>query len=331
MFFPYIHINLSFIPNLSLFFYPCIHFNIEVNWVWNYNINTLYQKWRKKLNRYIKKHLFFFFCLFIGYKGFVYYATNFSLASISYEWPEKKKWYPTTLKQTDSIILENILNQPYYYYSQGNQSYAFISKDGLYILKLFKFSHLIPPLWFSWIPDIPPFIKLKSIKHDSQITRLQRLYRGHWIAETYDKENCGVLAFNMIDLESTPYHFQITVFDRLGISHLISPTKTPFILQKKAIVARSYFNKYFKNNDLETIKSLVDKIFVLYLNEYKEGVYDRDHNVIDNIGFIEDRAMRIDVGKLQYDPKFSQIEYYLPDIKEKVVKRIKIWTKSHFL
>lgn len=134
----------------------------------------------------------------------------------------------------------------------------------------------------------------------------------------------------MIDLDSTPYHFQITVFDRLGISHSINPAITPFILQKKATVARSHFCKYFNKGDLESVKRLVDKIFVLYLNEYQEGVYDRDHNVIDNVGFTEDRAMRIDAGKLQYDPKFSQVEYYLPDIQEKVVKRIKIWTQSHY-
>lgn len=76
---------------------------------------------------------------FILERSLHFFSDGFSVGRI---------FYPSQLlKRTDSNStnqIANALNQPFYYLSCGAQCYAFASKDGEYVLKVFKFHHLRP-------------------------------------------------------------------------------------------------------------------------------------------------------------------------------------------
>jgi len=264
----------------------------------------------------------------ILFQGYVAFTGDFRTSTITYDWPQRHQW---SLPETSSDAHENIqgiLNQNFSYLGQGNQTYAFISDDGKHVLKFFKFGHLKPKEWLKWIPDIGPIKQMKKNTRDSQENKLQRIFQGHWIALTHNKENCGLITAQLDP--SSKYDQSVEVRDRIGVIRTINLNTTVFALQEKALVARELFNKYLMQNDLKQTELLIDKIFELYRNEYSRCVYDRDHNVIDNVGFSKGKAIHIDVGKLRYDVKIQNKDNYLPDVKDKVVKRISTWVNRYY-
>ncbi|MEC7840142.1 MAG: hypothetical protein VX777_08905 [Chlamydiota bacterium] len=265
--------------------------------------------------------------VFLLYQGYLSFTGDFRRANVTYDWPQRKQW-PLPKVNLEDPTIKKALKQSFSYLGQGNQTYAFISEDRNYVLKFFKFGNLKPTLWHTWLPDIGPIQKVKHKKRMSQEGRLTRIYEGHWIALTHNKENCGLIA---VQLDPLGYFDQtVKVRDRIGQIHTINLDTTVFALQEKATVARDLFDKYLIKNDIQQIKTLIDQIFNLYLNEYSKGVYDRDHNVIDNVGFTETKAIHIDVGKLKYDVEIKNKEKYIPDLKDKVVKRISSWVTRHY-
>lgn len=270
-----------------------------------------------------------YLCLFAALFGlYQFYTGDFRLANVSYRWENAHKW--TTSPPSDASIQEikAILNQKFSYLGRGNQTYAFLSADGKYVLKFFRFGHLKPVQWLEWLPNVSFVKKYRNQKRSSQEKRLSNNYQGHWIASTYDCENCGL---KFVHLNPTHYlNIQATVIDRIGFSHVIDLDTVTFVLQEKALIARDVFHRLLEKGSLAEAYQKIDQIFELYLSEYQKGVYDRDHNVIDNIGFSANRAIRIDVGKLRYDEEMKNKERYLLDLEEKVVRRINSWVKTHF-
>lgn len=68
----------------------------------------------------------------------------------------------------------------------------------------------------------------------------------------------------------------------------------------------------------------------LYLSEYQRGLYDSDHNIMSNTGFIGDRACRIDVGRLSENEEMRNPENYLRDINKVFNKRILKWVQKKY-
>lgn len=63
--------------------------------------------------------------------------------------------------------------------------------------------------------------------------------------------------------------------------------------------------------DLEAAKKRIDQVFDLLLSCAKKGVMDLDRALVkkNNIGFLEDRAIYIDAGKLVRFEGFSKTDF----------------------
>src|SRR6267154_2622896 len=72
--------------------------------------------------------------------GFALYKI---LSSLSY----CSDWEVTPLTPQNNEEIATILNQPFYYFAKGAQSYVFVSKDGQVVIKFFRIYHLQPPFW----------------------------------------------------------------------------------------------------------------------------------------------------------------------------------------
>jgi len=256
------------------------------------------------------------------------YTGGFSLENIKYDWPGSHAWELPSPEAGELQVIKKIVDQPYHFFGYGNQTYVFASEDGQYVIKLFRFGHLKPPLWFKFTPDIPPFSTLRRNKHESQQKRLYKLFKGHWLAYQYDRERSGLVYVHLNPTDCL--HSTLPLIDRLGMKTELNLDSAIFVIQKKATVARTLLEQSLSQGNVKETKSTIDGIFDLYMSEYKQGIYDRDHNVVDNVGFCSGQSIRIDVGKLLKDDAMMLPENSVLDLQEKVCKRLNAWIKRHY-
>lgn len=175
--------------------------------------------------------------------------------------------------------ISEMLSQKFFYLASGGSCYAFESADGKYVLKLFKQHHL---------------------KGKKRV----RVFESCRLAFEEFKEETGLL-FAHLD-KSEELKIPLTLVDKLGISHELQADEVEFLLQKKAEMAYSHIDRLMGLNDLEGAKRAIDQILLLSLQIAEKGIKDLDPNVETNLGFVEGRAIKIDVGPLVRDVQDSR-------------------------
>lgn len=217
--------------------------------------------------------------------------------------------------------LEPILDQPFTFLGSGNQSFAFESKDKQSVLKLFKFHTL---QGFDLYDLIPHYFQDFHAQHaKDRKKKVDRLLNGLILAENYNRENAGIL---YIHFPPSPlFGKEVSIRDRAGRIHLINLDNYVFVLQKKAEPLGEALKAHFDKGD---VQGAVSKLFALYRmisDDLKAGLYDQDHNVISNTGFVEEVPIRIDFGKLS----LATIEP-APEIHKINRERIIPWVKRYY-
>lgn len=238
----------------------------------------------------------------------------FSPTFIAYEpnlWP---KCVTPALECHQKMLLSEIFAQPFKYLGSGNQTFAFESADGQYVLKFFKFQHLRENAF-----------SLKSA--ESRARRLQQVFSGHSIAYTLDREPCKIIYAH---LNPEPLHLFARVSDMAGLQHEILLDDVAFVVQWKGADTRSVIGALLKRGEIETAKQHIHNLLTLYVEDYKRGIFDRDHNVMYNTGFVNGAPFRIDAGKLRLDEKMKDPEIFRADLEKIAWQRIDKWMKRHY-
>ena len=205
---------------------------------------------------------------------------------------------------------EEVFSQPYTYLKSGSQCWAFVSQDGKYVFKFFRMKHLIPKTWLNYIPLPYVLDRYRHEKIDKHQERLERVFGAYSQAFKQLKEET---ALEWIHLNSTKtVNKTLTVIDRLGREHAIPLDRVPFIIQKKAELLSSKCSP-------EACTAIID----LVRARCQKGFVDLDGGVRNNYGFIGERAVQIDIGRLVYDPSIREHfrqEAELQRVREKIVK-----------
>jgi hypothetical protein len=258
-----------------------------------------------------------------------YYALtdDFRLSNITFPLPYKESWSVTPLDSEHEKQLEKIFSQPFYYLGKGAQSYVFSSEDRQYVLKFFKFKHLRPSVFIDTLPSIG---LLKTYK-DKQNARKQRklfgVFESYKLAYDMDKNESGLI-FIQLNTEGNPKRL-ITLYDKINLKREVDLQHYPFIVQKKGETLRVILSRLFKDGDITTVKERLGQILDLYAGEYNKGLYDHDHGIMQNTGFIGDIPIHLDVGKLLRD-KNKQNKHDARKDATLVVNNINIWVKKHY-
>lgn len=247
---------------------------------------------------------------------------DFRIANISYPLPHRQEWEVTPLVLSEQQHIAEILQQSYFYIGKGAQSYAFVSQDGLYVLKFFKFKHLRPADWLSWLP---PLESVKKYQHKQQIRKQRKLegvFAGYRTAYELHRTDSGLL---FIHLNTTENSYPIvTLFDKMGRRHKIALDEFPFILQYKVVTVRQVFEDLLKQGNVAEVKEAIDRIFALYCSEYDKGIVDHDHGVMRNIGFAGKKPIHLDVGKMHQEDDILKKSNQVKDLAI-VAQRMKNW------
>ncbi len=257
-------------------------------------------------------------------------------------------------------LLDEIIARPLTYLDRGKQSFVFLSADKRFVVKFFDTSAkkesrllsklaLVDKIWdfcadllqnfeSMCIHLVEKFCSKDTKKHNfsdqmefrkkSSIGKIKKIVAGYLIAKRSPLQN-GALV--LVEPSPNPRLFGkfATLKDRFGFSHTIDLSKVPFIIQYKAIPTRVMVTEALQKGDVEQAKQILHKIFAMYQEEHAHGIYDRDHNFMYNTGFIGDKPVRIDLGRvrekeLMKDPEISRQEMQI------LFKRLEGWLERHF-
>lgn len=258
--------------------------------------------------------------------GRLYYriTDDFRMGNITYDFKDDLDWKTKPLNTEEQTFLSHILDQPYTYLGKGAQCYAFASEDQNYVLKLFKFKHLRPAYWVTILPDTSLFADFKKHESEKKAAKLNSVLSGYHLAYDNNKEGSGLiyLHFSPTDYFNKP----VTVIDKIGLKHELDADQMVFLIQKKGDTFRTRLSDLIDRGDIEGAKGSIGKIIDMYVYEYKQGMWDRDHGVMHNTGFVKEEPFHLDIGKFSKDDNMRKPEVFKEDLKH-IAWKIDTWVK----
>ena len=251
---------------------------------------------------------------------------DFRLNNITHHMPHHQEWEIEPLSAENAEKIDAILNQKFHYIGKGAQSYAFVSDDGNYVLKFFKFKHLRPHWFVNSFPNIPPFSNYRDRQTIRKHRKLNGVFAGYHLGYSENQLESGLLYVHLNVGEGL--HRSVTVYDKIGWERTINLDKVPFILQEKAIPLSQMLDNLISKGDIAAAKQHIRQIFDLYLREYKKGLVDTDPGIMNNSGFVNDKPIHLDVGKMIKKESVKKPSKHQPDL-EYLAWEVKHWLRKH--
>ncbi len=276
----------------------------------------------------------FFFWLLISLIFFTiiartYYRVtdDFRLGNITYEIPHHKEWEIPPLPPEEEKNLQEILSQNFYYLGKGSQCYAFASQDDQYVIKFFKFKHLKPHWFVELLPPLPAFSKYRAQQSTRKQKKLDHLFEGYRLAyEAYRPES----ALIYIHLnKSHNLHRTLIAYDKIGLKREIDLDQVVFLVQKKGKITRQVLFEDLDAGQVSQAKEHIRQILDFYAAEYNQGLFDKDHGVLHNTGFVNNAPIHLDVGKLTRKESLKNPEEAFKDI-QLIAKKFDEWIQLHY-
>lgn len=245
---------------------------------------------------------------------------DFRIGNMIFDMPHHPEWEIATTPKQQALI-NKILQKRFSYLSKGAQSYVFESDDHKYVLKFFKFKHLKPSPLVNYLPPISPFAYFQQKEIDRKQRKLYEVFSGHKLAYDFLRKESGLI---YIQLNPTHLHRPITVIDKLGFEREVDLGKVVFVIQEKGDTLRAVLSNLLAQGNSAGAKMRIRQVLNLYLSEYRKGLYDHDHGVMRNIGFVANEPIHLDIGKVMADERMKKPEYFRNDLL-KVIASIDHW------
>lgn len=212
---------------------------------------------------------------------------------------------------------KQILSQKFTYLARGLQSFAFVSADGRYVLKLLN-NRLQSRLFWS---------KTFGLHEKERVTeeKLLKMFTSYLIAHSELKEETGLLYAHLLP---EPVGLPLLVIvDKLGIEHQVDLNTTGFLLQKKATLVYPWLEEKIQRDELVTAKKGISDLVSLLLLKAHLGIADSDPLLRTNFGFFGNTPIQLDIGPFSKNPQISDSTIYLPEI-QRITTSLKLWLKD---
>ena len=271
--------------------------------------------------------LLVFLLIFGGARLYYYLTDDFRLSNITYPLSFEAPWKVPRLTLEEHAQLISILNQPFTYLGKGAQSYAFESEDHQYVLKFFKFKHLKPNFLIEKLPSVYPFKEFKERNQERKKRKLVNVFNGYDLAYRVHRQESQLVYLHLVPTHDL--HLQATIIDKMGWKRQIKLQDVVFLIQKKGETLRARLKHYLDLGQVEEAKNAIGSILSMYRLEYAKGIYDNDHGVLCNTGFVRDQPFHLDVGQLFQDERMQQVEWYKVDL-QKVLGKMALWIQQNY-
>jgi|GEM_PF-640474 len=220
-----------------------------------------------------------------------------------------------------------ILDQPFFYLGKGKQFFVFESADKKYVLKFFQQQRFDVKDCYGMMPEfLSSFVH--SMQKKKKQLRKQKMFKSVELAYNEVREETGLEYVHL--KKSTYLDKELCTLDKRGAVVFVPLDETQFILQKKAEFIKPMFMRLMHEGREEDAKERLSKIFHLVTKLTKKGLYDEDGALIrnNNIGFIGDEIVYIDVGRLIEIPEREKLQHFLDVLRH--LRPLHNWFKKHY-
>lgn len=254
----------------------------------------------------------------IGVARFCHHATKgFRLSKVQNNLMPDASASKTSVEQRE--LLTALANQKFHYFSRGLQSFVFLSEDGTTILKLFNNRYQSNISLYSVLSHLPLMGKWAAEKRDYFQTKLGKTFDSYEIAFNEMQDKTGLLYIHLAPTTDLPP--QVTIIDPLGISHPVNLNETGFLIQKKADLVYPTLQSLIAAHKFEEAKEALSSLVSLFFWKWRHALSDNDPLIRTNYGYIDGKAIQIDVGPLSHGgaPLDQKQEI------EKITASLKFW------
>jgi hypothetical protein len=205
---------------------------------------------------------------------------------------------PSTLDPNPSLPFpKELFAQPFRYLGKGAQSFVFESSDQTAVLKFYRFpSHLRR---FPWTRH--PFGYLFSSTRQNikeyNLRRLKLSFHSFFLAAHSLQDETGVLYAHLQPTQTLNQKVQL--IDKLGAQYDLSLDSVAFVVQKKGVSFLPRFKEQLTLLHKEECKHMLKSLVSMIQNRCMHNISDLDNMDNDNYGWLENRAIHLDIGRFQ--------------------------------
>lgn len=261
--------------------------------------------------------------------GRLYYAVTagFALQNITSHFSYHEDWQTIALSEKEKEQVKHIFSQPFHYLGKGCQSYVFVSDDGQHVLKFVKYQRFRPQAWLDYFAFIPVVNHYRLAKIEKKNKKLEMLFSSWKLAYERLKSETGLIYVHLN--KSTDLQQTVKIYDKMGFQHTLNMDEMEFLLQRKANMLCSTINQFVKQGEMSDAKELIDNLLNMILSEYRQGLADNDHALMQNTGALGKRPVHIDVGQFIVKPDIVNPTIYKQELFSKTYKFRHWLTKHH--
>ncbi len=259
--------------------------------------------------------------LLLGWYAYFEMQDGFLISNIVLQEPFVSPIDSVCSKNSNEI--QKALLQPYIYSTKGRQFYCFISQDRKYMLKFFKCQRLELAFYHRI------FCSEKSVKEKIAYRkdRQKRLVESCILASQNIPEETGVLYAHLNTTDTLNTIVQIN--DKLGFTHKIHLDRVPFILQYAGKPIVKELLTLLKEKKMDLLNKRALQVVELFIRRAKKGVFDVDQGFIlrDNIGFLDDAAIHLDIGTFYEDTQDNAKKHLKEEFE--AIAPLREWLKEN--
>lgn len=248
-----------------------------------------------------------------------YYITDgFTIGNITSDLAYDPRWDIRALSPQEQEQVDAILAQKFSYLGKGCQSYVFLSADGRYVLKFFKYQRFRPQMWLDYFSFIPFVDRYRLGKIEKKRNKMEGVFKSWKIAFEELQPETG-LQFVHLN-KSNHINKQLIITDKMGFQHSLELDNMEFLIQRKADMLCAYIKKLMSKGDVAEAQHLLSRIIALILSEYKRGYADNDHALMQNTGVLDGLPIHIDVGQFVKNEAAKEPQVYKQELFNKTYK-----------
>ncbi|CCB91848.1 putative uncharacterized protein [Waddlia chondrophila 2032/99] len=280
--------------------------------------------------KYLRIFLFVFavsVALYGGGRLWFHFTDGFRIAHITSNFKPDPRWEIRKLNLEEEKEVAAALSQSYIYLGKGCQSYAFESEDGHYVLKFLKYKRYRPQFYFYLFTFLPEFQKYLDRKIEEKKKLLDVLFTSWSICFDQLPQESAMVYLHLN--KSNHLNKRIVIQDKIGREHQLEMDDMEFMIQRKGEMLCPTIDRMMAEGRVEEAKKMLSGLFQIILNEYRKGLADMDHALMQNTAVADQKAFQLDVGQFVADPIVSNPDFYHQEIFNKYDKFRKWLGKNH--
>ncbi len=271
-------------------------------------------------------HILYILLAVVVFRVSYYWLTDgFSVSKIKNTFPQTCEWQLDAPSASVEKQLHEICKGSFSYLAKGSQSYAFISEDKKYVLKLFKCYHLKPVNWIAKLPMPQALAQSRDEALAKRYKKISLTLQSYKLAATEIQEECGLVALEILPTKEIDQ--EVTLYDKLGRKHRINLGQYGFILQKRADLIYPRLSHWIATGDMTSAKRALQSIVAIIVERSKKGIQDSDPDLHKNAGLIGTTAVFIDLGSFHANPDAKNEAIYKADLY-KITNRLREWLEK---